>query len=119
MTSVIQHSPDSYFLSTYKGDGSLLQYFLCHTLLSKDDISKLNQFSRIIILDSTFMNKHKTHRTSCLENASQAIINNVVFQVTWNRSDHKLLLTWVSRIGFRVPCLKSVSGGESSFSHFT
>ena len=38
---------------------------------------------------------------------------------TWYRANHELLVSGISRVGFGVPGLKSVSGGDGSFCRFT
>ena len=39
--------------------------------------------------------------------------------LTWYRANHELLISRISWVGFGVPGLKSVSGGDGSFCGFT
>ena len=39
--------------------------------------------------------------------------------LTWYRANHELLISRISWVGFGVPGLKSVSGGDGSFCRFT
>ena len=43
----------------------------------------------------------------------------IIIVLTWYRANHELLISRISWVGFWVPGLKSVSGGDGSFCRFT
>ena len=43
----------------------------------------------------------------------------IITVLTWYRANHELLISRISWVGFWVPGLKSVSGGDGSFCRFT
>ena len=86
---------------------TLLQQLLSNSFLREDNIAEFDHFSRFIILDCALkkkktivnysfsevsscyfrylMDEHEADGSFKLENSSQAIINNIMLQMTWNQ----------------------------------